>query len=168
MARILSGGGRGLPRAFRESHPEATASLGARGYTLVETAIVLALAGFIIQAGAFSWRKLEPKFRLRSAVWKVHTVLNQARFRAIWTGTAVRVRFVPGGYRVETRDEETAVWRLHASGLFEGAEVQANNTPAFHPEGTVSSLASILVSNPSGAYKITIAITGRVKVVQTG
>jgi len=138
----------------------------ARGYTLVETAMVLALAGFIIQAGAFSWRRLEPKFRLQSGVWKVHTALNQARFRAIWTGTAVRVRFVPGGYRVETYDGESEAWRLRSAGIFEGVDVRANNTPAFHPEGTVSSLASIALSNSRGAYKITIAITGRIKVAK--
>jgi len=43
--------------------------------------------------------------------------------------------------------------------------LKANNTPVFYPEGTVSNLATILVSNDRGGYRITLAMTGRVKAV---
>lgn len=138
------------------------------GQTLVETVLVLALAGFLVQAGAFSWKQLVPKYRLQSAVWEVRTCLNQARFKSVWAGKPVRVRFVPGGYRLETYEEGTKSWRLERAGLVAGAEIQANNAPTFYPQGTVANLASIIVANSRGAYKITIAISGRIKAVKTG
>ncbi len=138
------------------------------GQTLIETILVLALAGFIIQAGAFSWNRLAPKYRLQSAVWEAHTALNQARFKAAWEGAPVRVRFEPHGYALERYDMSAKVWRLSRSGLLEGVDIAANNAPTFYPEGTVSDLATILVSNVRGGYKLTIAISGRIKVAKVG
>ncbi len=138
------------------------------GQTLVETVLVLALAGFLIQAGAFSWKQFVPKYRLQSAVWEVRTCLNQARFKSVWTGKAARVRFVPGGYRLEIYEEEAKSWRLDRAGNLDGATIQANNAPTFYPQGTVANMASIVVANSRGSYKITIAISGRVKAVKTG
>ncbi len=140
---------------------------GPAGQTLVETVLVLALAGFLVQAGAFSWKQIVPKYRLQSAVWEVRTCLNEARFKAVWTGKAARARFVPGGYRLETYEEGAKSWRLLRAGLVEGAEIRANNSPTFYPQGTVANLATIIVSNVRGEYKITIAISGRIKAVKT-
>ena len=137
-----------------------------RGFTLVETVMVLAMAGLLVYGGAVTFHGFVPKLRLQAAVWEVQSSLNQARFKAIWRGTPFRVRFVPGGIRVEAYDGESGVWRLDRSGIFEGVEVAANNDPAFYPEGTVSNLATITVANSRGAYKITIAISGRVKTVK--
>lgn len=139
-----------------------------RGFTLVETVMVLALAGLMIYGGAVTFRGFVPKLRLQAGVWEVRSSLNQARFKAIWRGTPFRVRFVPGGYRLEAYDAEAGAWRLDRSGAFEGVEVAANNDPAFHPQGTVSNLATITVSNSRGAYRITIAISGRIKTVKIG
>jgi hypothetical protein len=79
------------------------------------------------------------------------------------SGEPVRVRFLPGGFDLETRDETTGVWTLRRSARLEGVSVRANNAPVFHPQGTVSGLATITVSNAKGAYAITIAITGRIR-----
>src|SRR5512136_1268919 len=138
------------------------------GFTLVETALVIALAGFLIQAGSITFRQLAPKFQLQSGVWTVHTGLSRARFKAIWTGTKARVRFDPSAFYLETYNEETKSWRLDKSSFIGGVNIQANNNPVFHPQGTVSDLASIYVSNSRGIYKITIAISGRIKVQKTG
>lgn len=136
------------------------------GFTLIETVMVLALAGLLVYGGAVAFRGFVPKLRLESGVWEVRSSLNQARFKAVWRGTPVRVRFVPGGYRVESYDEEAGAWRLDRSGTFEGVEVRSTNDPAFHPAGTVTNLATITVANSRGTYRITVAITGRVKTVK--
>jgi len=140
----------------------------ARGFTLIEAVVAVALAGFIIQIGAFSWGRLEAKFRLQAGVWEIHTCLSQARFKAIWSGTPVRVQLSASGYVLESYDDAAKVWRAEKSAGLEGVEILANNTPTFHPEGTVSDLASITVSNARGSYKITIAISGRIKVAKAG
>jgi prepilin-type N-terminal cleavage/methylation domain-containing protein len=139
-----------------------------RGFTLIETVMVLALTGLLIYGGAVSFRGYVPKLRLEAGVWEVRSSLNQARFKAIWRGMPFRVVFIPGGYRVEAYDVEDGTWRLDRSGIFEGVLVRSTNDPAFHPEGTVSNLATITVANSRGAYRITVAITGRIKTVKIG
>jgi len=138
------------------------------GFTLIETVLALALAGFLVYAGAVSFKQMIPKFRLQTGVWEIGSSLNQARFGAIWKGVPMRVRFDPSGCAVEIYDEGPKAWRPARTARLEGVEVRANNTPTFYPEGTVSDLATIYVSNSRGSYKITVAITGRIKTVKIG
>lgn len=133
------------------------------GFTLVEAALALGLAGLLALGAAQSIGGLGPRLRLRSGTWEVTSGLSQARFRAIMSGEPVRVRFLPGGFVLESRDGEAGAWRPRRSVGLEGVNVRANNAPVFHPEGTVSGLATITVSNAKGAYAITIAITGRIR-----
>jgi prepilin-type N-terminal cleavage/methylation domain-containing protein len=138
------------------------------GFTLIEAVMVLAVAGLLTIGGAHAVHRLVPKLQLRSGIWEVTSGLGQARFRAIMSGEPVRVRFVPSGFIFESYNEESAVWRTHRWTHLAGVAVRANNAPVFHPQGTVTSLATILVSNSRGSYRITIAITGRIRTVRTG
>ena len=138
------------------------------GFTLVEIVMALALAGLFIYGGAYTFQRLVPKFRLQSGIWEVTSGLNQARFRAIMSGEPVRVRFVTSGFVFERYDEAAKTWRTARTASLPGVAVQANNSPVFHPSGTVSGLASITVSNARGTYRITIAITGRVRTARIG
>jgi len=139
-----------------------------RGFTLIEIVMALALAGLFICGGAYTFQRLVPKFQLQSGIWEVTSGLNQARFRAIMSGAPVRVRFVPSGFVFERYDEAAKIWRTARAASLHGVAIRANNSPVFHPQGTVSDLASITVSNPRGTYRITIAITGRVRTVRVG
>jgi prepilin-type N-terminal cleavage/methylation domain-containing protein len=138
------------------------------GFTLVEAVLALAIAGLVALGGAYAIHGLAPRLRLRAGIWEVTSGLNQARFRAIMSGEPVRARFLPGGFVLESRDEASGAWRLRRSAGLEGVDVRANNAPVFHPQGTVSSLATITVSNAKGAYAITVAITGRVRTSRVG
>jgi prepilin-type N-terminal cleavage/methylation domain-containing protein len=139
-----------------------------RGFTLVEIVLALTLAGLFIYGGAYTFQRLVPKFQLQSGIWEVTSGLNQARFRAIMSGAPVRVRFVPSGFVFERYDEAAKIWRTARAASLPGVTVRANNSPVFHPQGTVSDLASISVSNARGSYRITIAITGRVRTTRVG
>ena len=141
---------------------------GRRGFTLVEAVLALALTGLFVFGGAYTVQRLVPKFHLQSGIWEVTSGLSQARFRAIMSGEPVRVRFVPSGFVFERYDEDARAWRTARTASLPGVAVQANNAPVFHPQGTVSDLASIVVSNSRGAYRITVAITGRVKATRIG
>lgn len=136
------------------------------GFTLVEIVLALTLAGLFVTGGAYSFQRLVPKFQLQSGIWELTSGLNQARFRAIMSGEPVRVRFVPSGFVFERYDEAGKIWRTARTASLPGVAVRANNSPVFHPQGTVSDLASIYISNSLGEYRITIAISGRVKAIR--
>ncbi len=139
-----------------------------RGFTLVEAVITLALAGVLALGGAYAVGRLVPKLDLQAGIWAVTSGLNQARFRAILSGDSVRVRFARPGFTLESYDETAGAWRPGRTVPLAGVLVRANNAPVFHPQGTVSDLATITVSNERGSYRITVAITGRIRTVRTG
>ncbi len=141
---------------------------GRRGFTLIEAVLALALAGLLVLGGAHAVQGLAARLHLRSGIWEVTSALNQARFRAIMSGEAVRVRFVAAGFVLERRDEGAGTWRPGRPARLDGVAVRANNAPIFHPQGTVSDLATITVSNAKGAYRITVAITGRIRTSRVG
>jgi len=138
------------------------------GFTVVEVVLALALAGIFALGTAYTIQRLGPKLDLQAGIWEVTAGLNRARFQAIMSGASVRVRFVPSGFVFERYDAAAAAWRPAHTVTLAGVRVRANNAPIFHPEGTVSDLASITVGNTRGTYRITVAITGRIRALRTG
>jgi prepilin-type N-terminal cleavage/methylation domain-containing protein len=136
-----------------------------KGFSLLETIIGLALISLVIlgSSGAFIGRA--PRHRLNRAAWEIQTRLNYARHKAIFEGHPFRVRFGMDGYIVEEFDSVINIWRPEATGSCEGVLIKANNMPTFHPVGTVSNLATITISNAAGICRITLAISGRIRVV---
>jgi prepilin-type N-terminal cleavage/methylation domain-containing protein len=139
-----------------------------KGFTLVEAVLALALSGLFALGASHAVHRLAPGFHLQSGIWEVTSGLNQARFRAILSGAPVRVRFVAAGFVFERYDEAAAAWQASRAVSLPGVLVRANNAPIFHPQGTVSDLATVTVWNARGSYRITIAITGRIRAVRTG
>ena len=137
-----------------------------RGFSLTETIVSLSIIALIAAAVSASFLNNAPKYRLQSAVREVHSRLNSARFKAIFEGVKVRVKFYPTGYALEKYDEDKKEWKQERKFPLQGVTLQANNNPVFHPGGTVSNLASIIISNSWGAYRITLAISGRIKTVR--
>jgi hypothetical protein len=92
--------------------------------------------------------------------------MNFARYKAVCEGTKVRLRFDADGYLVETWDRNQSVWKQAPKYFVDGAVITANNTPTFFPVGTVSNLCTVHVSNAWGTFKLSLAISGRIKVTQ--
>jgi hypothetical protein len=136
-----------------------------RGYSLLETVIVLALVTLVVYGASNAFLGHAPKHRLNKAAWEIQTRLNYARHKAIFEGYPFRVRFRSTGYVVEKFDGVINGWRPEASGTCEGVTIEANNSPTFHPAGTVSNLATITITNAAGGCRITLAISGRIRVV---
>ena len=137
-----------------------------RGFSLLETSVVLFISAVLISLFSHAFLKLPPKYKLHKAVREINSSLNYARYKALFEGRKIRVRFSSHGMTVERFDEKEDGWAFYKESRMEGVTIQANNSPIFHPRGTVSNLASIYVSNSSGKYKITLAITGRIKTVK--
>jgi len=136
------------------------------GYTLIEASLLLLVLVFIIYMGTSSFLHLIPKYRLHGAVWEVSAGLNEARYTAILKGVPVRMRFSGSSYCLERHDPEEDAWLRLSGRRLEGVSLRANNAPIFHPQGLVSNMATIWVENGWGRYKITLAITGRIKVAK--
>ncbi len=122
--------------------------------------------GIIMGLASTSFLNLAPKYKLNSAVREINSRLNYARYKSIFEGVKVRIKFDQHSYAIETYDEEQNEWRRERGYFLNGVTLQANNSPIFHPVGTVSNLASIYISNSWGKHKITLAISGRIKVIR--
>lgn len=134
-----------------------------KGFTLLEMVVSLAVLAMLIYLAATSFLNLAPKYRLEKAVWELGSALHSARFKSIFEGASIRVKLYSGSYALEKYDEGLGIWMLREKHFLEGVKVEANNAPVFSPEGMTSGLATITVSNSWGKYKITVAITGRIK-----
>jgi prepilin-type N-terminal cleavage/methylation domain-containing protein len=139
-----------------------------RGFSLFEVLVALALAGLFAAGAGYSVGRLGPRLRLRAGVWAVTSGLGQARFRAVMSGQPVRVRFAGSRLVFERPDDASGTWRTARTEVLDGVAVEANAAPVFYPQGTVAPLAAVTVGNAAGAYRITVAITGRIRSVRTG
>lgn len=134
-----------------------------RGFSLLETTVVLSIVALLVLIGS-SFKVNTKKHLLEVAVRKVHSSLTLARFRSVQRQVPVRVSFDGSFCELAEYNSEQAQWLNRRRELMEGVEVSANNAPVFYPQGTVSGLATIKIRNDSGAYQVTVAITGRIKI----
>jgi len=137
-----------------------------KGFSLIEVVVFLAVLATLVYVASSSFLTLAPKYQLQKAVWEINSRLNFARYKAIFEGVKVRIKFNSSGYGVEIYDKDEDSWRREEKHYLKGVNIEANNRPTFHPQGTVSNLASIYISNSWGRYKITIAISGRIKITR--
>jgi len=135
-----------------------------KGFSLVETLSALVVIGLLVGSFAGPFLRLTQKYRLRSAVQSIHSRMNTARYAAVFKGIKHRVVFDADSITLETYEDESSSWKGVAVHFIEGVVVQANNSPVFLPRGTVTNLATIMVTNAWGGYKITLAISGRIKI----
>ncbi len=117
----------------------------------------------LVYMAATSFLNLAPKYRLEKAVWELGAALQSAKYKSLFEGTSIRVRIYSGSYALEKYDEKLGIWRLGEKHFLDGVKVEANNTPVFTPDGMTSGMATITVGNSWGKYKITVAITGRIR-----
>lgn len=136
------------------------------GFSLIEVVITIAILGLIIALLSYSFTNQTPKYQLKRATWEIYSRLNYARYKAIYRGKRYKVSFVSNGYEIQIFDDPEGEWRIEQRSFLVGVTITANNSPIFHPRGTVSNLASIRVHNSRGQYKISIAISGRIKVTK--
>jgi prepilin-type N-terminal cleavage/methylation domain-containing protein len=136
------------------------------GFTLIEilaVIFILTVTLFLLSSSIFT---TSSRHYLDKSAYEVYARMNQARYKAIFSGTKVRVVFSSHSCSTEIFQQNNNTWKLHQRTFLEHAHIDANNSPIFHPIGTVSNLASIYIRNDSGAYKITLAISGRIKLVK--
>jgi len=137
-----------------------------KGFTLIELVLGLSVLAVLLVLASTTFLNLAPKYELEKAVWEIRSALNGFRYRALFEGASFRVKLFPGSYSAEKYEDASKCWTLVEKHLLEGVLIEANNAPVFTPEGTVTGLATIYIGNAWGKYKITLAVTGRIKAVK--
>jgi Tfp pilus assembly protein FimT len=136
-----------------------------KGFSLLETVLSIFLIGVLIGLSSLSFLDKPPRYKLKRAVWEVNSKMNLARYKSIFENTKFRIKFIESGYIIEKYHEEKKMWIMEAKKTLDGVNISATNSPIFHPLGTVSNLTSIYISNSAGKYRITLAISGRIKII---
>jgi len=136
------------------------------GFSILEALTSMFVLAVVVGIMSMPFINISPKYQLKKAVWEVNSRMHYARYKAIFDGVKYRIKFGPTSYVVEKYNEIQNKWICEQTFFLEAVSIQANNSPTFHPKGTVSNLATIIISNSGGEYKITLAISGRIKVVQ--
>ena len=143
--------------------------------TAVELVTVLALLLILAALAIPSISPIILRSRLRGAAWQVAGDLRLARQRAVTLKKRFRfcvsgctIALPPGGYSVEREEgamgSGTWVNELGApSRLPSDVRIAANATPTFTLMGTAAA-GTVTVSNPLGAFDVTVATSGRVQV----
>lgn len=145
--------------------PAHGAAAPAPGFSLIEMLVVLSLVILCMTITFPVVADLHERYSSSSAASTIASDLLVTRYRAITDNTSYRLRFdSEHGYAIERLERgEWSRWRVRGFG--DGVELRSNNNPVFTAAGSVSSMASIYISSGGHRYrKITIAITGRVKV----
>ena len=143
-----------------------------KGFTLIELVMVLGIMSITLMLGNMWLSTQLPHWRLNGAVRQVMSDLVAAKMSAVVERNRQRIFFqdnrhylilddknnngkIDVGEPQELRDIQTD---------YQDVTLTASNNPSFLPRGTASNLASITLTNSAGSKKITISITGRVKV----
>lgn len=137
-----------------------------KGYTLIEGMVVIFILALLIVLSWPSLAKVRSHYELEMAVWEIHSKLNHLKYLALKDSQPYRLKIISPAYFVEKYEPSSAQWKRIEKRLLTNVYLEANNSPIFYPEGTVSNLASIIITNASGKYRITLAISGRIKVIR--
>jgi type IV fimbrial biogenesis protein FimT len=146
--------------------------LGPYGFTLMELMIVLGIMSIVLMLTNMWLSTQLPHWRLNGAVRQVMSDLVAAKMNAVVERNRQRVFFQDNRHYVILDDknnngkidsgEHQEVRDIQAD--YQDVTMTASNNPSFLPRGTASNLASITLTNSAGSRKITVSITGRVKV----
>lgn len=134
------------------------------GFNLIETTISLSLISLLMVFSIPSLKSIISKLQFKSAQSQVINSLYLTRYKSAFTGSSYRWNALGDSIAIER--EVNGKWVLERKLKLDYGFVTANNTPVFHPEGLVTNMATITLKGKKMSSKITVAITGRIKVVE--
>lgn len=134
----------------------------ARGFTIVELMIVIAIFGILAAVAIPNFVSQMPRCRLNGAARQVMGDLMWARMQAVSENTSFTVSFlndheyqISGGGWSETKDIQDE---------YHDVTLSSTANPVFQPRGTASPWGTVTVANSSGSKDVKVHITGRVKI----
>jgi Tfp pilus assembly protein FimT len=142
---------------------ESNVVIPASGFSLVETAVVLALM-LIVTAMAFPrWSKLRPSYQLDSSVRQVQSELHNIKMRAAAENIGFQFDYSDGASSYVIQRDSKA---LMTKPLPEGIVITTAGTISFSPRGTAGA-NRVRLRHPEGLCKqVVVSATGRIRVCQ--
>jgi len=137
-----------------------------KGFTLIENLVMVSVLGFLLILAIPFQARVRSRYNLEMAVWQIHSEINHLKYKAVKDLVPYRFCIFSRGYVIEKYNNASSEWKKVDQKILSGIWLEANNSPVFYPEGTVSHLASITMANSAGKYRLTVAISGRIKIIR--
>ena len=143
------------------------------GFTLIELIVIIAIVAVFAGIAVPNFLSYMPKSRLNGAARQVMGDLMAARMKAVKENTTVTVEWVSNHkYKISTASEDKTIdiqtnYRDVIIGSVSGGSFSSNSfsSISFLSRGTIQPGAgSIGLTNSSNSKKVSVAITGRVKI----
>ena len=141
---------------------------------MIEMLVVVSIIGMVGTWSSVWLIDQLPGLRLDGAVRQIQGDLVNAKMQAARQGNKFRFRLIDS-FRYSILDDDNNNGKEDPGEMvtvkdlrndFRGITLKTTNHPIFHPRGTASSLATITVDNGHTTKKISVSITGRIRVRQ--
>ena len=131
------------------------------GFTLAELIMVVAIFGILTAIAIPTFISMMPKYRLNGAARQIMGDLMAARMEAVKENTTVTVASINSHeYEISTASEKKTI---DIQTNYRGVTIRSFRNISFKSRGTANT-GSITITNSTGSKKVTVAITGRVKI----
>ena len=137
------------------------------GFTLIEMMATIGVAGLLMAIATPIFTKTLPGLRLNDAARQIATDLQQVRMRAVAQSIPYQIAFGTATYVVQNCNGTCADVSGNMA-LPQGITITPPSTaPQFQPRGTVTTAATIRVSNGTTNKWVCVKIIGRVNIQDT-
>lgn len=144
-----------------------------KGFTLIELMVVIAVLAILAGIAAPNFQTYMAQRRLNGAARQVMSDLMKARMEAVSLNHRVKVFFYSDHqYKicddansdgtVDDGEGNVQIRDIHPD--YHDVTLSASANPVFRPRGTAAGMCTVTLSNFRGSRKVTVAITGRVKI----
>lgn len=146
----------------------------ARGFSLIELIVVIALIAILTAIAVPGYQSFMVRSRLKGAARQVMSDLMNARMMAVSLNQKVKVHVESDGHTYKiwsdadndgtVADNEGVNISKDVRQDYHDVALSTTNDPIFNPRGAASQFGTVTVTNSAGSRNITVAISGRVAV----
>jgi len=132
------------------------------GFSIVELLISLSIISLLLFYGTLGFKASLRRSEFERGLRTITSSLNLARYRSIKLNRRVKISIKKN--RLIIFDGFRSKWIKYYSEKLQKVTVKMNASPVFHPTGKASPMCSIFINNSQYLCRITLSITGRIRI----